>query len=64
MGALTAPPPDRIGLNAEWTCPKYSRLFSTRRKYTGGIVPPQIQGQQRGMYLWATEEMWCSILCS
>ena len=28
--------------------------------YAGGI-PPQIQGRQRGAYLWATEEMLCSM---
>ena len=28
--------------------------------YAGGI-PPQIQGRQRGTYLWATEEMLCGM---
>ena len=26
-----------------------------------GGIPPQIQDRQRGVYLWATEEMLCSI---
>ena len=41
----------------------YRQSSSSTCCYAGGI-PPQTQGRQRGVYLWATEEMLCSMFGS